>query len=232
MWKVAGFVSVFLFSVFGCSNPQPGPDKTLGGAVLGAGWGAGAGAVAGNQVEHPGEGVAIGAGFGAVSGALTGAGFDLNESALLEQENALASLRTSNIGNRRQLVQIQDKLDSYARSASLGGVYQVFFDPDATNLRAGAVANLQTIAESMQRNPSAYRIHVVGHSDDNGTPEYNERLALARARTVSGYLAARGISMDQIMVSSFGAERPIATNATPVGRQLNRRVDVFLEGDK
>ena len=54
-------------TLLACSNPQPGPDKTIAGALLGAGWGAGAGAVVGNQVSTPGKGTAVGAGFGAAA---------------------------------------------------------------------------------------------------------------------------------------------------------------------
>jgi len=212
----------------GCSNPQPGPDKTIAGTVLGAGWGAGAGAVIGNQVSASGEGVAVGAGFGAIAGALSGAGYDLSEGSQLNQERQLASLKVQSAANRRELEQVQGRLDDAVTSDFSGAMYQVFFDDDATTLRAGAVANLEAIANSIASNPRAYVIFVEGHTDDAGTPEYNEKLAEARARTVSAYIGARGISMDQIKVSNYGAKRPIASNATPVGRQLNRRVDIHI----
>lgn len=215
-----------------CANPQPGPDKTAAGMILGAGWGAGTGAVIGNQVDNPGEGTAIGAGFGAVGGALAGAGYDLNESAQLENEKKLASLKMQNLANQRELESIQGRLDHAAVSEGVGGVYQVFFDDGATNLRSGSVANLEVIADSIKSNPRAVVINVVGHTDDEGTPDYNERLAEGRARAVASYLGGRGISMDQIKVSSYGATRPIASNETPVGRQLNRRVDVYISSTR
>ena len=212
----------------GCSNPQPGPDKTAVGAVLGAGWGAGAGAVIGNQVSYAGEGAGIGAGFGAVAGAISGAGYDLSEGTQLDQGRQLAALKVQNITNQREMERLQGRLDDSVSADLTGGVYQVFFDDDATNLRAGATGNLEVIAESIKSSPRAYTVNVVGHTDDAGSPEYNERLAESRARAVCGYLGARGISMDQIKVTSFGALRPIATNGTPVGRQLNRRVDIYI----
>lgn len=215
-------------SLVSCSNPQSGPDKTAAGMLLGAGWGAGAGAVVGNQVSHAGEGAGIGAGFGAVSGALAGAGLDLLESTQIDQNEQLASLRVQNVTNRRQLAQMQASLDRAIHAGIAGGVYQVFFDTNATSLRTGATANLETIASSMQQSAQAHVVHVVGHSDDTGSPNYNERLAEARARAVSDYLSARGISVDQIKVSSFGSKRPIASNTSDVGRQLNRRVDIYI----
>lgn len=219
-----------LVLVCGCSSPQPGPDKTLAGAVLGAGWGAGAGAVVGNQIEGTptGEGAAIGAGLGLVGGAISGLGYDQTEDTQIEHAKQLRSLEIQNTANGQQIARMQASLDRAIISNSAGGVHSVYFDVDATNIRAGAVANLEAIAESIKTSPAAYRIYVVGHSDDTGDPKYNERLAEARARTVSGYLAARGISSDQITVRSFGAKRPIASNANPVGRQLNRRAEIYI----
>lgn len=233
MTRIFSFVlSALLPFLFGCSNPQPGPDKTASGAVLGAAWGAGAGAVIGNQIGNVGPGAGVGAGFGAVGGMLAGAGYDLNESELLRQEQELASLKMSNTANRRELGHLQARLDDLVTTDLGGGVYQVFFDADTTSLRAGATANLEAIATSIQRNPSAHRIHVVGHTDDSGSKDHNEKLAQARARTVSAYLSARGISADQIEVNSYGSKRPIASNTTPVGRQLNRRVDIYIAADR
>jgi outer membrane protein OmpA-like peptidoglycan-associated protein len=224
------YVFFILPFALACSNPQPGPDKTLTGAVLGAGWGAGAGAVVGNQVSNTGEGVAIGAGFGAVGGALTGAGYDLAEGAQLKNQRELASLKIQSLANQRELEGVQDKLDQVVTSDLSGGVYQVFFDEDVTSLKAGSIANLEVIADSIRASARAVTINVVGHSDDSGTPDYNKSLAEARARAVSAYLGARGISMDQIKVTSHGSTRPIASNMTPAGRQLNRRVDLYISG--
>lgn len=221
-------LSPLFLALFSCSHPQPGPDKTVAGAVLGAGWGAGAGAVIGNQVSYAGEGAAVGAGFGAVGGALSGYAYDDVENTQIEQEKQLASLKIQNAVNTRQLETIQGKLDQAITGDIAGGVYQVFFDTDATSLRSGAIANLEVIADSIRRSPHGYVINVVGHSDDAGTPEYNAELAEARARNVSAYLSARGISVDQIKVTSHGSLRPIASNSTTVGRQLNRRVDVYI----
>jgi outer membrane protein OmpA-like peptidoglycan-associated protein len=216
------------FLCIACSNPQPGPDKTVAGTLLGAGWGAGAGAVVGNQVDSTGKGIAVGAGFGAVAGLLTGAGFDMGEGTLLKQDRELAALKLRNAGTQMEIEKVQRDLDRSAISGASMGVYQVFFDEDSTSLRSGAVANLETLAESIKSDPHAATINVVGHTDDTGVSDYNDRLALARANSVSAYLGARGISMDRIKTSGKGASNPIASNSTQAGRQLNRRVDVFL----
>lgn len=213
--------------VAGCHN-NPYPDKTLGGAVLGAGWGAGTGAVIGNQVSNAGEGAAVGAGFGLVSGAMAGLGYDVMENDLIEREQELTALRVQNDANGRALAQMQAHFDREAAIGATPAVYQVFFEADETGLKAGAIANLEVIAEAIRRDPRSNRVHVVGHSDDTGDSSYNERLAQSRARSVTAYLAGRGISMDQIILHSYGSKRPIASNATAEGRQLNRRVDLYV----
>lgn len=222
------FVLTLSLLLAACSQPTSGPDKTLSGALLGAGWGAGAGAVVGHQLSYAGEGAAIGAGFGLVSGALSGGGYDLIESTQVRHQEELAALQVQSAINFRELQELQYHLDRAIESEPLAGVYQVFFDGDATTVRSGAVANLEIIAETIRKSPAAYIINVVGHSDDSGAPEYNARLAEARARAVASYLSARGLSLDRIVVKSFGSQRPIASNATPEGRQLNRRVDVYI----
>jgi outer membrane protein OmpA-like peptidoglycan-associated protein len=225
---LASFLSSTALIITGCSNPQPGPDKSAAGAILGAAWGAGAGAVVGNQVSIPEKGVAVGAGFGAAAGLLQGMGYDLQEGVHLEQNRQLASLKIQAAANERQLQKLQGHFDNGRSSDSLDSVYQVFFDEDQTNLRSGAVSNLETVAEAIKNSNAVRVVHVAGHTDDTGNTKYNESLSQARAASVSAYLAARGIGVDQINVKSFGATKPIATNRTAAGRQLNRRVDVYV----
>ena len=70
---------------------------------------------------------------------------------------------------------------------------------------------------------------VSGHSDDDGTKEYNEQLASSRARAVMGYLGQHGVALDTIRVEEHGSERPLISNVTAEGRQLNRRVDIVVK---
>lgn len=211
----------------GCS-PVSGPDKSAAGLLLGGGWGAGAGAVIGNQVATSGEGIPVGAGFGAAAGLLHGIGYDLEEGNQLRLHRQLASLNVQATANQRHLVKLQGALDYPNGRDPAGGVYQVFFDEDQTNLRFGAISNLETLAESIKATSFMRTVHVAGHTDDTGNTKYNESLADARAKTVAAYLASRGIPVVQVDVKGFGASKPIATNATSAGRQMNRRVDVYI----
>jgi outer membrane protein OmpA-like peptidoglycan-associated protein len=90
------------------------------------------------------------------------------------------------------------------------------------------MSNLEALAESIKASSLTRTVHVAGHTDDTGNTKYNESLADARAKTVAAYLASRGISVLQVEAKGFGATKPIATNRTPAGRQMNRRVDVYI----
>jgi outer membrane protein OmpA-like peptidoglycan-associated protein len=222
---------IFSSSVlFGCGQPYEGPDKTVAGTVLGAAWGAGAGAVVGNQIEGTpvGPGAAIGAGFGAVSGAVGGLAYDSIEESHFEQEKQLAALKVQNAANSHQLNNIQNQLDQAITSDLSGGTQQIFFDNDSTSLRSGSLANLETLAEALKTRTKGFYVEVSGHSDDNGNKGYNDKISESRARAVSAFLISKGISSDQIKVESYGATRPLASNTTPEGRQLNRRVDINI----
>lgn len=218
------------FLILSACAAKPGPDKTLGGAVLGAAWGAGAGAVIGNQLpgSPSGDGAAIGAGFGLISGAATGLGYDAIEDSLIEQENQLEALRAQNSMNADQLDKIQSKFDYSRTGSNNGAVSTIYFDTDATSLRSGSVAQLESIANGIKTNPYAHTISIVGHSDDSGTPDHNSQVAEARARSVAAALGAHGIATDQIKVATAGSTKPVATNTTPEGRQLNRRVEIVV----
>jgi outer membrane protein OmpA-like peptidoglycan-associated protein len=218
----------FFALLAGCADPKAGPDKTLAGAILGAGWGAGAGAVVGNQVEASGEGIAVGAGLGAAAGLMMGAGWDIEENQHITMSQQLASLKVQSQANGIELEKIQARLDNTSGVDPIGGVYQVFFDEDQTNLRIGGMEGLEQVADAIKTNSMVTAVHVAGHTDDTGNPEYNEKLAQARASTVGAYLASRGIGTDQLKIVGHSASKPIASNRTTAGRQLNRRVEVFI----
>ncbi len=231
-------IPLLLFAA--CTSSQSSPaqkeqpaidqvDSTIGGAVLGAAWGAGAGAVIGNQVSYLGEGAAVGAGFGAVSGAVIGAGHDSIQNQLFEQEQELEQLQLRNALNSRNIGEIQSRLDTPPANLRGPSMYQVQFDPDVTSIRVGAVSALDAIAEAIKTNPYVKTVRIEGHSDDNGSPEYNERVAESRARSVMAFFATKGVALDRMQIKSFGSTRPLASNTSPEGRQLNRRVEIIIE---
>jgi len=69
------------------------------------------------------------------------------------------------------------------------------------------------------------KFEIEGHTDNLGTPEFNEKVCFARAEAVRQYLSERyEVAMESISVISYGLEKPVADNNTPEGRKQNRRV--------
>lgn len=72
------------------------------------------------------------------------------------------------------------------------------------------------------------KVEIHGHTDSIGSEEYNMKLGLRRAEAVKKYLVDHGINPDNLITKSFGETKPIATNDTKEGRQLNRRAEFHL----
>jgi outer membrane protein OmpA-like peptidoglycan-associated protein len=109
-----------------------------------------------------------------------------------------------------------------ARTLVLEGVT---FEPNSTSLTAGARGALDRVAISLGAHAGT-RVEVAGYTDNRGGIAANLRLSKARADAVRSYLIERGVSPEQITSRGYGADDPIDTNATAVGRSRNRRVEL------
>jgi OmpA-OmpF porin, OOP family len=69
-----------------------------------------------------------------------------------------------------------------------------------------------------------------GHTDSRGNPAANQALSLQRAQAVRDYLVSKGLSADRFTTMGYGAEKPIADNATAAGRRQNRRIEFVQVG--
>ena len=100
----------------------------------------------------------------------------------------------------------------------------IFFDTGAATLRAESYAELGVLYGLLVNNPSL-RIEISGHTDNVGSATYNQGLSERRARTVVEYLIERGIDRDRLTFKGYGFDKPIASNTTEEGRQMNRRTE-------
>lgn len=75
---------------------------------------------------------------------------------------------------------------------------------------------------------SGETVHLTGHTDAEGTDEYNVGLGLERATAFKRSLMRRNVPEGQIQVDSKGRSMPIETNETEEGRQKNRRVELRI----
>lgn len=99
----------------------------------------------------------------------------------------------------------------------------VFFDFDRSELKPESFVELDKLADYLKTN--TIRIEIGGHTDDQGTDEYNDRLSESRAKSVYDYLIAKGISADRLQYKGYGKRVPVASNDTDDGRAANRRTE-------
>jgi len=105
----------------------------------------------------------------------------------------------------------------------------VLFDFNQTSLRPGAREKLSKLAGILIAYPGSYHIEIEGHTDAIGSQEYNQKLSEGRAQSVGDYLLREGTKSDRIVaVRGFGKLRPVTTNDTAEGRQMNRRVEIVI----
>lgn len=121
--------------------------------------------------------------------------------------------------------------DLYLVPIEAGSVAQlnnIFFDYDKWDLRPESRFELNRFVEVLNKNPTL-KIEIAGHTDSVGSDSYNEKLSDRRAQSVNDYLVTQG-KVDQLRMTShgYGEKRPVAPNATPEGRQLNRRVEIVI----
>jgi outer membrane protein OmpA-like peptidoglycan-associated protein len=104
-------------------------------------------------------------------------------------------------------------------------VYGIEFDTDSAKIRAESRVVLDDVIAALQAHGD-WRLEIEGHTDATGGAEHNQRLSEARAAAVRDDFVAHGIAADRLRSSGFGASRPVADNATALGRSRNRRVEI------
>lgn len=101
----------------------------------------------------------------------------------------------------------------------------VYFDTAKFSLRADSKIILDRIAKLMIEIPEV-NFKIEGHTDNRDKVKYNLYLSQKRADAVRKYLIKKGINSKRLTFNGYGESKPKYTNATPQGRQLNRRVEI------
>ncbi len=105
----------------------------------------------------------------------------------------------------------------------------VLFDFNQASLKPGAREKLSKLAGILLAYPGTFHMEIEGHTDAIGSQDYNQKLSEDRARSVSSYLLSAGLTSERIVaVRGFGKLRPVTTNDTAEGRQMNRRVEIVI----
>jgi outer membrane protein OmpA-like peptidoglycan-associated protein len=212
MKKIILIALIAVFAISGCATMDQ-QNKTTKGAVYGAGGGAVAGAVVGGIIGRDAKAAAIGAAAGAAIGGLAGAGVGrMMDNQEAEMRQALATSEEVAVRREGDLIALTLKGD-------------VTFDVDSDVVLPGLYNELDRIAQILIKYPQT-TIVVEGHTDSTGSDAYNQGLSERRALSVQRLLVDRGVAPARISTVGYGEARPVATNDTPEGRQMNRRVEI------
>jgi outer membrane protein OmpA-like peptidoglycan-associated protein len=190
-----------------CATSDPN-QKSKQGAGAGAAAGAIVGAIIGNQSGNPRTGAVAGAIAGAAIGGAIGHRMD-------QQQKELAQIQGVEV-TRPSEGEIAVNLTN-----------DILFDLNSSSLRPESQQTLSNLASNFRNYPDE-QVTIEGHTDSVGTPTYNQTLSQQRASAVSTYLATEGVPSARITSIGYGETRPKASNDTPEGRQLNRRVEIHI----
>ena len=105
-------------------------------------------------------------------------------------------------------------------------LYGIFFDFDKAAVKPESKPALEEVAKLMQANP-ALNLYVVGHTDMQGTFQYNMNLSEKRAAAIIEELVKNySIQASRLTPAGVGSLAPVSNNKTEKGRKLNRRVEL------
>jgi outer membrane protein OmpA-like peptidoglycan-associated protein len=106
----------------------------------------------------------------------------------------------------------------------------VFFDTGKASLRSESNTELDRLVKLLKDVPTL-KIELSGHTDNTGSASGNVTLSQNRAQAVLDYLASKGINKSRLTAKGYGSSKPVSTNDTSEGRQLNRRTEFEITGN-
>ncbi len=200
----------------GCGNMSNLAKGTAIGGGSGAALGAGVGALIGKDGKSTAIGAAIGTAVGAGVGALIGNKMD-------KKAAELAALEGANV----EVVTDANDLKAVKVTFESG----ILFNTNSSTLSDASKAALKKFATEMADLPDT-DLTILGHTDNTGTAEYNDKLSVERANSVASYLQNCGMTRDRMTIEGRSFHEPVADNNTKEGRLQNRRVEIYITANE
>jgi outer membrane protein OmpA-like peptidoglycan-associated protein len=194
-------------------DPYTREEKTSSatkGAAIGAAAGVAVGLISGSNSKERKKRALIMGGAGALTGAGVGYYMDQQEMKLRQQLE----------GTGVSVTRIGDDI-------TLNMPGNITFAVDSSDVSANFYAILDSVALVLNEFNKTL-VEVAGHTDSTGEAQYNQELSERRANSVATYLRSRKVQGDRLIVVGGGESYPVASNDTPSGRQLNRRVEITI----
>jgi len=188
-----------------------GANNLTKGAGIGAAAGATLGGIIGHQSGHTAGGAAIGGVAGGALGALIGRRLDKQQEELKKVPGM-------------QNVQVNEK------EQTINAALQILFNVNSDEIKSGEAKKLDDLAAVFAKYPENIVV-IEGHTDSDGSEEYNQKLSERRAKSVENHLKGKNINIASLSSVGYGESRPIASNDTPAGKSANRRVELKISVD-
>ena len=153
----------------------------------------------------------IGAGIGALAGGGVGVYMD-NQEAQLRQRLQHSGISVTRVGD----------------SIVLNMPSNITFDTDQSDVKPQFYETLNSVALVLKEYNQTL-IDVAGHTDSDGSDDYNYELSQRRAGSVARYLSSQQLDSQRFSVEGRGEREPIASNASARGKQQNRRVEITIQ---
>lgn len=102
---------------------------------------------------------------------------------------------------------------------------KVYFATNKPDILPRSIPILKQVVAVLKANEQITRVIIEGHTDAQGSDEYNMNLSQARVDSVMKLLVERGIDPKRLSATGYGETRPVAPNTTAPGRARNRRVE-------
>ena len=214
---IALICGAMLIGETGCNSMNNTGKGALIGGGGGSALGAGIGALIGGG-KGAGIGAGIGAAIGAGAGALIGNRMDKQQKQLQEQ-----------LANQAKVEETTDSNGLRAIRVTFDG--GILFPTNGSTLSAQAKTDLTRFAASVIDYPNT-DVQIYGFTDNTGGMAVNERVSTARAKSVESYLANCGVPVTRLSAQGIPMADYVASNDTPEGRALNRRVEIYITADK
>ncbi|WP_371037252.1 OmpA family protein [Rhodosalinus sp. FB01] len=208
MRRKSRFLVISAASALFLAGCEGAGERQQRGAILGGMFGGVLGAA--SDDEDGARNAALGTAAGAMAGGMIGAMLDE------QAEDLRSSLENDGI--------IVENTGEFLRVTMPGGL---LFDSDSVAVQPSVQADLRALARNLIEYSDS-TVGVFGHTDNTGSPEYNQGLSERRAQAVRAILVQQGVAPVRVRAIGLGETQPLASNSTPEGRQQNRRVEIII----
>lgn len=106
-------------------------------------------------------------------------------------------------------------------------IKNLYFKSDASTINSNSYDVLDEIRDFLDENDDI-TVEIGGHTNNQPTHEYCDKLSEERAKEVAVYLVEQGISGDRIFYRGYGKRKSIASNLSSEGRKKNQRVEIKI----